>query len=89
MPFYSRFSSRYAMTQNDHLITQTASLLLRRYGHRLTLQQLADHMGRPIRQLQSVPHQELPRMSVNKLGKVVYCLDAARYICSTYTPSPR
>lgn len=79
-------SSLCVMTQNDLLINQTASLLLRRYGHRLTMQQLAEYMGRPLKQLHAVPHEALPRMSVNKLGKVVFCLDAAKYICSTYTP---
>lgn len=73
------------MTAHEDLVSQTARTLLRRYGDRLTLPQLAEFMGRPPEHFDAVPVTQLPRMRLRKIGTVVYCLDAARYICSLYS----
>lgn len=72
------------MTAHEDLVSQTALTLLRRYGDRLSLHDLAEFMGTSAQHFDEVPATQLPRMRLRKIGTVVYCLDAARYICSTY-----
>lgn len=64
----------------DIRISNVASSLLKRYGYRLTAGQLAEYLGLPLEDIRLVPHDVLPRMSINKLGTIFFCLDAAAYI---------